>query len=84
MAPYGKELSEDLKKRIVALHKDELGYNKIAKTLKLSSGSTKITGTMINVFGSDGVMGVWWQPGEEYKDKRVLPTVKHGGGSVMV
>ncbi len=24
------------------------------------------------------------QPGEEYKDKCVLPTVKHGGGSVMV
>ncbi len=24
------------------------------------------------------------QPGEEYKDKCVLPTVKHGGWSVMV
>ncbi len=24
------------------------------------------------------------QPGEEYKDKCVLPTVKHGAGSVMV
>ncbi len=24
------------------------------------------------------------QPGEEYKDNCVLPTVKHGGGSVMV
>ena len=33
MAPHGKELSEDLKKRIVALHKDVLGYKKIAKTL---------------------------------------------------
>ncbi len=30
------------------------------------------------------VSSVWWQPGEEYKDKFVLPTVKHGGGSVMV
>ena len=29
------------------------------------------------------VEGVGGQPGE-YKDKRVLPTVKHGGGSVMV
>ncbi len=38
----------------------------------------------INVFDSDGVKRVWWQPGEEYKDKCVLPTVKHGGGSVMV
>ncbi|CAH2283838.1 extracellular calcium-sensing receptor-like [Pelobates cultripes] len=36
MAPHGKELSEDLKKRIVALLKDGLGHKKIAKTLKLS------------------------------------------------
>jgi len=40
--------------------------------------------TKINLFGSDGVKCVWQQPGEEYKDKCVLPTVKHGGGSVMV
>ncbi|KAF7241327.1 Parafibromin [Varanus komodoensis] len=32
----------------------------------------------------DGVKRVWRQPDEEYKDKCVLPTVKHGGGSVMV
>ncbi len=38
----------------------------------------------INLFGSDGVKRLWRQPSEEYKDKRVLPTVKHGGGSVMV
>ncbi|KAF7244313.1 FAS-associated factor 1 [Varanus komodoensis] len=31
-----------------------------------------------------GVKRVWRQPDEEYKDKCVLPTVKHGGGSVMV
>ncbi len=40
--------------------------------------------TNINVFGSDGVKHVWRQPGEEYKGKCVLPTAKHGGGSVMV
>ncbi len=40
--------------------------------------------TKINLFGSEGVKRVWWQPGEEYKDKCVLPTVKHGGESVMV
>ncbi len=197
MAPRGKELSEDLKKkRIVALHKDGVGYKKIAKTLKMScstvaktiqqfnrKGSTQnrprhgrskklsaraqrhiqrlclgnrrmsaasiaaeVEGvggqpvsaqticrtlhqiglhgcyprrkpllkmmhkkackqfaedkqtkdmdywnhvlwsdeTKINLFGSDGVKCVWRQPGEEYKDKCVLPTVKHGGGSVMV
>ncbi len=27
---------------------------------------------------------MWRQPGEKYKDKRVLPTVKHDGGSVMI
>ncbi len=40
--------------------------------------------TKTNLFGSDGVKRVWRQPGEEYKDKCVLPPVKHGGGSVMV
>ncbi len=40
--------------------------------------------TKINLFGSDCVKRVWRQQGEEYKDKYVLPTVKHGGGSVMV
>ena len=36
MSPHDKELSEGVKKIIVALHKDGLGYKKIAKTLKLS------------------------------------------------
>ena len=30
--------------------------------------------TKINLFGSDGVKCVWQQPGEEHKDKCVLPT----------
>ncbi len=42
MAPHGKELSEDLK-RIVALHKDGVGYKKIAKTLKLSCSTVAKT-----------------------------------------
>ncbi|CAI9537949.1 unnamed protein product, partial [Staurois parvus] len=37
----------------------------------------------INLFVSDGVKRVWQQPGEQYKDKCVLPTVKHGGGNVL-
>ena len=36
MAPHGKELSENLKRRIVVLHEDGRGYKKIANTLKLS------------------------------------------------
>ncbi len=198
MAPQGKELSEDLKKIIVALHKDGVGYKKIAKFLKLSCSTVAKTiqwfnrtgytqsrprhgrqnklsacaqrhiqrlclvnkrmsaaciaaeveggggggqpvspqsirrtlhqiglhgcrprrkplqkmmhkkapkqftedkqtkdmdywnpvlwcdETKINLFGSDGVKRVWGQPGEEHKDKCVLPTVKHSGGSAMV
>ena len=38
----------------------------------------------INLFGSDGFKHVWQRPGEEYKDKCVMPTAKHGGGNVMV
>ena len=36
MAPHGKELSEDLKRRIVTIYEDGQGYKKIANTLKLS------------------------------------------------
>ncbi len=38
----------------------------------------------VNLFDSDGVQHVWWRPGEEYQEKCALPTVKHGGGSIMV
>ena len=38
----------------------------------------------INLFGSDAFKHVWRRPGEVYKDKCVMPTVKHGGGNVMV
>ncbi len=41
MAPHGKELSKNLKKRIVALHKDGVSYKKITKTLKLSCRWTR-------------------------------------------
>ncbi len=33
---------------------------------------------LVNLFGSEVVKRVWQQPGEEYKYKCVLPTVKHG------
>ena len=44
IAPHGKELSEDLKRHIVALHEDGQGYKKIANTLKRSCNTVaKIT-----------------------------------------
>ncbi len=38
----------------------------------------------VNLFGSDDVQHVWRRPGEECQENCVLPTVKHGGGSIMV
>ena len=52
MAPHGNELSEDLKKQIVALHKDGLSYEKIAKTLKLSRSMVAKTIQQFNRTGS--------------------------------
>ncbi len=51
MAPYGKELSQDLKKN-VALHKDGVGYKKISKTLKLSGSTVAKTIQRFNRTGS--------------------------------
>ncbi len=50
MAPHGKELSEDLKKRDVDVHKDGVGYKTFAKTLKLS----------VSCLQSGMVVGVSW------------------------
>ncbi len=44
--------SEDLKKRIVAVHKDGIGYKKIAKTLKLSCSMVAKTIQRFNRTGS--------------------------------
>ncbi len=40
--------------------------------------------TKINVFGTDGFKTVWRRKGEEYKEKCMVPTVKRGGGSVLM
>lgn len=36
------------------------------------------------LFGSDGRQYVWKKPGEPLRDAHVQPTVKHGGGKIMV
>lgn len=40
--------------------------------------------TKINLFGSDGRVSVWRKPNEELKPSNLQPTVKHGGGSIMI
>lgn len=37
-----------------------------------------------NLFGSDGKVNVWRKKNEELKPQHLKPTVKHGGGHVMV
>ena len=37
-----------------------------------------------NLFGSDGKVMVWRTAREEFDPKCTIPTIKHGGGSVMV
>lgn len=37
-----------------------------------------------NLFGSDGRPKVWRKPNTELEIQNMIPTVKHGGGSVMV
>ncbi len=40
--------------------------------------------TKINVFGTDGFNTIWHRKGEEYKEKCMVPPVKHGGGNVLM
>ena len=37
-----------------------------------------------NIFGSDGRRHVWRKPNEELNPRNLKPTVKHGGGNVMM
>uniref|UniRef100_A0A8C6KCA2 Transposase Tc1-like domain-containing protein n=1 Tax=Nothobranchius furzeri TaxID=105023 RepID=A0A8C6KCA2_NOTFU len=46
---------------------------------RLCSDETKIT-----VFGTNGFNTVWRRKGEDFKEKCMAPTVKHGGGSVLM
>uniref|UniRef100_A0A3P9CU39 Transposase Tc1-like domain-containing protein n=1 Tax=Maylandia zebra TaxID=106582 RepID=A0A3P9CU39_9CICH len=40
--------------------------------------------TKITVFGTNGFKTVWRRKGEDFKEKCMVPTVKHGGGSPYV
>ncbi|KAK1785750.1 hypothetical protein P4O66_003136 [Electrophorus voltai] len=40
--------------------------------------------TKIEVFGADHTRGVWREDGTAYNPKNTIPTVKHGGGNIML
>ncbi len=63
---------------------DKFAENKQTKDMDYWNNVLWSDETKINLFGSDGVKRVWRLPGDEYKDKCVLSTVKHDGGSVMI
>ncbi len=40
--------------------------------------------TKLDLFGHNTTKTVWYQAGEAYKPRNAIPTVKHGGGSIML
>ncbi len=62
----------------------QFAEDKLAKSMNYWNHVLWFDESKVNLFDSDGVQHVWWLPGEEYQENCALPTVKHGGGSIMV
>ncbi len=62
----------------------QFAEDNLAKSMNDWNHVLRSDGSKVNVFDSDGVQHVWSRPGEEYQENCVLPTVKHGGVSIMV
>ncbi len=67
MAPHGKELSEDLRIKIVALHRDGLGYKKLCNSLELSYS------TVARVIQRFSKMGFTWNRPRKSRSKMLSP-----------
>ncbi|KAI4904917.1 hypothetical protein NFI96_033159, partial [Prochilodus magdalenae] len=92
-----KELSKDVRDKIMDLHKAGMGYKTLSKTL----GEKETTvGAIVRkwkkykssesdwekVLWSDGINStrrVWSKKNADYDPENTIPTVKHGGGNIM-
>uniref|UniRef100_A0A1I7XLR4 HTH_Tnp_Tc3_2 domain-containing protein n=1 Tax=Heterorhabditis bacteriophora TaxID=37862 RepID=A0A1I7XLR4_HETBA len=63
----------------VAFAREHLTWSAVDWTKAVFSDESKF-----NRFGSDGKKYVRRRPGEEFMPKCTIPTIKHGGGSVMI
>ncbi|GFW99086.1 transposable element Tcb1 transposase [Trichonephila clavipes] len=72
----GRSVSAETVRRVLR----KAGYNgRAARKKALNCDESKF-----NIFGSDGRRMVWRKPNTSHHPKHTIPTVKHGGGSVMV
>ncbi|GFY34254.1 transposable element Tcb2 transposase [Trichonephila clavipes] len=72
----GRSVSAETVRRVLR----KAGYNdRVARKKALNCDESKF-----NIFGSDGRRMVWRKPNTSHHPNHTTPTVKHGGGTVMV
>ncbi|GFX54178.1 transposable element Tcb1 transposase [Trichonephila clavipes] len=72
----GRSVSAETVRRVLR----KAGYNgRVARKKPLIVSDE----SKFNIFGSDGRRMVWRKPNTSHHPKHTIPTVKHGGGSVM-